>query len=350
MHILNAKKNFILTIFLLFVSIGSVINITCKNNPVDPADNIQPGRRDYVWSVDSLVMPEGGCIPGRIWGSSAYDIWTAGMTYLNAYGIWHYDGTNWKNYDPISYIDPRGIFGFSRSNIWLGSTDGAIWNYDGVKWSKYCQTIIPNYKEFVNQDLSGSAPDNLYAVGFADSIDGKSYKAIIFHFNGSTWNQVNIPVIYESFSQIFYNKSTKQFLIHSWNFTSSQEHVYSFNGKELKKIFTTNTGLTINQIGDQINLTTDNKIYKFINGNFEIFKDFNKTEFAGRTWGRSDKDFFTVNWDGIGHYNGSDLVTIYKKWNGDWSPKVGLVYEKDVFFIWQNLITNINYVIHGKLN
>ena len=36
-------------IFIFFV----LTVLTC-NNPVTPDDNLQPGRRDYVWTVDTV--------------------------------------------------------------------------------------------------------------------------------------------------------------------------------------------------------------------------------------------------------------------------------------------------------
>ena len=89
------------------------------------------------------------------------------------------------------------------------------------------------------------------------------------------------------------------------------------------------------------------KLYKYKNGSIDIFKDFSKQNNAGGILGRSEKDFFTINWDGIGHYNGTDLITIYEKWNDDWFPGGGIVFEKDVFFIWDDSYNT--FIVHGKL-
>ena len=51
--------------------------ISCKNNPVEPpeqvvkAKEIEPGRRDYVWDETVLEIPAGEtALFGGIWGSS----------------------------------------------------------------------------------------------------------------------------------------------------------------------------------------------------------------------------------------------------------------------------------------
>jgi hypothetical protein len=341
------------TLLLLLTLLFTVISCDTTEPPIE-GDNLQPGRRDYTWTVDTLRILEGRSYPSCMWGANASDVWAIGSAYLNAYQLWHYDGIKWENYVPNEYIDPRGICGFSANNIWtssLGTSSlpAAFWHYNGNNWAKFCDIHnIEGYYNVVMQSIAGSAPNNIYAVGFADSIDGQSYKAIIYHFDGSIWKQVNIPNIRNSFAQIFYDYDTKKFIIYGWTFDTIIQYVYSFDGKNLKNIFSNEEGISLSTISNNIYASIEEKLYKYLNGNFNLFKDFSMTNYAGGTIGRSEKDFFATNWDGIGHYNGTDLITIYKKWNNDWSSDGRIVFEKDVFFIWDDG-TN-TFVIHGKLN
>ena len=41
-------------------------------NTIDPTDDIKPGRRDYVWTVDTLVGLNSPRF--RMWGSSPSDV------------------------------------------------------------------------------------------------------------------------------------------------------------------------------------------------------------------------------------------------------------------------------------
>lgn len=100
-------------------------------------------------------------------------------------------------------------------------------------------------------------------------------------------------------------------------------------------------------MGENIYSVLKGKINKYQHNNFELLIDFSNTNYAGAVFGRNEKDFFTINWDGIGHYNGTDLVTIYPKWNNDWTPSGGIVFEKDVFFIWDDSYNT--FIVHGKL-
>lgn len=319
---------------------------TCSTTE-PPDDDIKPGRRDYTWTVDTLKPAEGRSLPSRMWGANANDVWAVGLAYLNAYCIWHYDGSSWVNYTPDKYIDPRGIWGTSSDNIWIGSTDGAFWHYDGTTWNKFSETVIPNFQQFIVQSMCGNNPNNIYAVGYADSIDGSTYKAIIMRFDGVKWSQVNIPVIKNSLNKILYDKVTNKFLITSWIFNQSNELIYSFDGINLENIFSTQEGTSIYMIGENIYSVVKSIIYKYQNNRFESLIDFSTTNYAGAAYGRNEKDFFTINWDGIGHYNGTDIVTIYPKWTNDWSPSGGIVFEKDVFFIWEDSYNT--FIVHGRL-
>lgn len=330
---------------LFLLSLPFLTQLSC--NTTEPIDEIKPGRRDYIWTVDTLKPPEGRSLPSQMWGASENDVWAVGLAYLNSYCIWHFDGNRWTNYTPDKYIDPRGIWGTSSNNIWIGSSDGAFWRYDGIKWYRFSETVIPNYQHFVVQSVCGNSPTNIYAVGFADSIAGNTYKAVIMHFNGTKWEQVIIPNIKNSFDQILYDDISGKFIISGWMFNQAEESIYSFNGISLDKIFSTQDGASINKIGKNVYAVVKGKIYKYCENKFEIFVDLSTTIYAGAAFGRTEKDFFTINWDGIGHYNGVDLITIYIKWNNDWFPDGATVFEKDVFFIWDD--SNNTFIVHGKL-
>jgi hypothetical protein len=349
---IKMKIRFILfSIILLCVFVLSILlNLSCKKSPMEPPYNLQQGRRDYSWAIDTLFVPEGKSYPVDIWGTGSNNVWACGPAYLNSYCIWHYDGVRWSNYHAQKFIDPRGIFGFSKKDIWIGSLDGSFWHYDGVDWNKSFQTNINNYNPFIVQSICGISTNDIYATGFADSIDGNSYKGIIMHYDGSKWELVNIPVIHESFVQLHNIKGTNEYLFRSWIFNSPENHIYHLKNNQLKKIYTTtDSDMWMTSIGNQIYFTAESKIYKYENEQIIFYKEFPSSQYLGRMWGRSENDFFTENWDGIGHYDGKDLITIYKKANVDWGLNEAIVFDTEVFFIWMDTRTGITFVIHGKL-
>lgn len=342
------KKN-VLFFFLFSSTILVFLLLFNTCNTTETTDELKPGRRDFTWTVDTLKPAEGRSLPSSMWGANANDVWAVGLSYLNAYCIWHFDGNSWTNYTPDKYINPTCVWGTSSSNIWIGSTDGAFWHYDGVRWNQFSETVVPNYQQFVVQSMCGNSPSNIYAVGFADSIGGGTYKAIIMHYNGVKWESVNIPKIKNSFDQIFYDEISGKFIISGWIFDLPDEFIYSFNGSNLNQIYSTNNGIYLSSIGNEVIAIVNSSIaYRFKNNNLELFKNFTSTNFAGFAQGRNEKDVLTANQDGIGHYDGTDLVTIYLKWNIELNRIGSIIYEKDFYYVWEDSYKT--FVVHGKLN
>lgn len=338
-------------IFFLSLSIFLFALNTCSENPITD-ETLQPGRRDYVWTVDTIKVSEGYASPFMMWGPTANNLWALAHAYSNAYRIWHYNGQDWTNYSVNEYIDPWGIYGFSSNNIWTASLStnsipASFWHYDGSSWLKFCDMNIQGYYHITIQSIAGNDVNNIYAVGFADSINGQSYKAIIFHFNGANWAPINIPDIRNSFVQIFYDSVSGSFLIAGNTFDTINQYVYNFDGKSVRKIYSTQDGVLLCSIGKNIYLQSTGKLFKYENGEFNLFKDFSATNYIGNAWGRSEIDFFTINTDGIGHYNGDNLTTIYEKPSDNWYPSGATIFNKDVFFIWGDSYND--FIVHGML-
>jgi len=81
------KKHFfsfiLISIFLL--------NSGCKKNATEPiSEDLQPGRRDYVWTVDTLNYPYNTIV--KIWGSSPTDVWAVSPGGDLDKTIFHFDG------------------------------------------------------------------------------------------------------------------------------------------------------------------------------------------------------------------------------------------------------------------
>ncbi len=137
----------LIAIVLLF---SSCILFSCKDNPSYPVDNTPPGKRDYVWSVDSIDYAS---VPGviglnSIWGSSPTDVWGAGYTGLSKNCLWHYDGTKWSrvvwNYDNGPKI-LGGVWGTAQNDVWTfgtritGNPDASepfVMHFGGYHWSE----------------------------------------------------------------------------------------------------------------------------------------------------------------------------------------------------------------------
>lgn len=122
-------------IFFTFVLIALISFNTCDENPLTD-DNLTPGRRDYVWSVDSIDF-EG--LPTfielkSIWGSSPTDVWGSHFTADVRNCLWHYDGTVWKRaVEGTPITNPSGgssIVG----GVW-GTAQNDVWAFGGTRFS-----------------------------------------------------------------------------------------------------------------------------------------------------------------------------------------------------------------------
>ena len=109
-----------------------VILNSCKSNPVTPPE-IQPGRRDYEWTVDTINTFNPIY---RIWGSSPTDIWaiTSGTYYKN---IYHFDENNWNTgtYKLKDYYGLYSIYDFSSNEVYIG-VQNRIYRFNVSNWER----------------------------------------------------------------------------------------------------------------------------------------------------------------------------------------------------------------------
>jgi hypothetical protein len=102
-------------------------------------------------------------------------------------------------------------------------------------------------------------------------------------------------------------------------------------------------------IGGTLYFVLGNKIYTYNNQEFKLFLEINESNFGGQIYGRSTEDIILRMYDGIAHYNGSDIEYLYKFSSNNTSITNGVVFEKDIFFIAIDFNNSQNLLIHGKL-
>ncbi len=124
-------------LLLLIAGILLTFN-SCKKNPITPPED-QPGRRDYTWTVDTVVSPMNYPYKTlyRLLGSSPTDVWAIAAGGDAAANIFHFDGTSWVSsadrYEG-KYIIPRApysIYGLGPNDVYIGCEAGRIYHYDG---------------------------------------------------------------------------------------------------------------------------------------------------------------------------------------------------------------------------
>lgn len=76
-------------------------------NLVGPAED-KPGRRDYIWSVDTIKVYSR---VNDMWGSAPDDIWAINDGSPASNRICHFDGYNWRVDESFSPYAPCSIWG-----------------------------------------------------------------------------------------------------------------------------------------------------------------------------------------------------------------------------------------------
>ncbi|MEW6507951.1 MAG: hypothetical protein AB1432_09430 [Bacteroidota bacterium] len=337
----SAITKLIVAILILII----FVNINSCNNITEP--EILPGRRDYVWTRDTLRADKLGFqwLSG-IWGSSPNDVWVVGdaATYVNK--VWHFDGTKWKNYLLDQFAAPIQIHGVSSSEIWMVTTISDIWKYNGVKWSKDTTIVPQGYKRILFQDIYGYRY-NIYAVGIAEKADG-DYTGIIVHYNGSRWRILNTPQVKEYFINVMF-LNNGDVLIGGINFLEPNEsgRLYKLKGEKLMLIEKGSYEYRFGILNNKMYINSNRKVFEYQNDSLIEVLDLRGTDYAGGIMGRTIKDFFSANngWN-LGHYNGKDLINIY---NAGGYIIESQIFDKEVFVICHS-VNSPYYILHGKLN
>ena len=345
-------------IFAVVISLVVLILSSCNSNPVDPPiiPEIQPGRRDYEWTEDTLKVANGEFAHlSSLCGGQPDDIWAVGPASLSQLGIWHFDGKSWKNFidDPTYTFNQTSLWGISSSDIWLGNFDGIIWHYDGKVWDNYTRLQIKRYQNFGIHSLLGVSTTEIYAVGVAyNSYFNEDQLGGIFKYDGKQWEQIELPKLYLNFFQLRKAKNG-DFVIPALKGSVDSTKLVVWNGKEFKVLFAEIGFASFNvfNIGETTLFNIGKIIYKYNDdGTYKLWKDFSGTDYYDKILcSRSEKDFFVGSWalQGINHYNGTDLKLIYSAPNT--RVMAGLIFDKDVFFTLLDLKTNNTRILHGHL-
>ncbi|MHB1687260.1 MAG: hypothetical protein ACYCVH_07790, partial [Ignavibacteriaceae bacterium] len=298
-----------------------------------------------------------------IWGSSPSDVWCVGPGGDKDKTIYHFNGQKWVN-DGISRpLSPRTVFGFSQNNVWFGSYGNTIWHYDGNNISRFQDYTIPNYSWAGIENIWGDSPNNVYAVGWADS--SNVLRGVIQHFDGSNWEMIYMSKVDEDFVKIYRGISSGDdyYILSFRNNENNNNHtdstlIYQFDGKNLKEVysFPAQIKIDITVISSEIYFIFEDKIYILerstsnLENKLDFLTNISNNSFWGGSWGRSRNDVFLGMKDGIAHFNGTDIQYLFHF--NDFQIGIGgaAIFDKEVFFLAYDFQSKLNLIIRGKLN
>jgi hypothetical protein len=332
-----------LTKLLVIILLPLLFTAVSCNKPTEPPiEDITPGRRDYVWTIDTISTDPFIYIR-RFWGSTPNDIWAVGSG-----NLFHFNGKKWMEIEGAEAIYPQTIFGFAQNNVWAAGYN-KIWHFDGTSWSLSSEKYISGFGTIFFDNIWGDSPNNIYAIGYAQGSDTSSM-GVILRYDGREWNFLNIPKININFTDI--RKVNSDLIICGLKFENLIfiEKLYQFTGINLHELYSGSDYPKLTYLNNKLFIKIGKEIFKYKEGTLELVHNFAGTEYWDGFWGRTEKDFFCVTGSGLGHYNGSDLATIYKFDINKLSPFSELLFDKEVFFLGRDDQANISIVIKGRLN
>jgi hypothetical protein len=356
------KLKSILTIFLLLGF--CLLSLTCKS-PTAPGENVQPGSRNYTWTVDTVITPMNSL--GSIWGASPNDIWTGGQGGTGWTRLFHYDGVRWTNWSEYIGCTINTLYGFSANDVWMGGEDGKIWHFDGSHWTENFVYRPENAYTVEIMNIYGTNYGDVYAVGvisYSAAIDNINQRGFILHNDGSGWKEVYRANYYSQFALV--RGEDGIIFILNWTFLASGDFlsIYQFDGMVIKEIYSgmvdTKGFARFDEVGGKVYFILSHGIYlyeytydfisKSKSGSFVKQFSIDDPNFYSRISGRNEKDILVSIQRGMAHWNGSDLQNLVVFSNnytyGSWPPSI---FEKDIFFPAYDASSGANFVFHGKL-
>ncbi len=343
------KNSFLITMLLLTI-------LSCSKNPVEPKeDPPTPGSRDYVWTIDTLA---GFNNPRyRMWGSSPSNIWTTSP------GDWdkslsHFNGEEWNSFGINGINAPTAIYGFNKSNVFLGTQKGQIWQYNGTSWSLFAELVKGENDRIYISNIWGESPENFYAFGAFPDSNGLANGSVIAHYTNKKLIILPTENISGNVTTLYKSKNDENIYIRVLKIggdnhqDSSLIYVHK-NGKNYRlynSVWAMGFEANISLINDEVYFIFGNKIAKRINDKFYYFLTVNSANFYQRIWGRNSYDIFLLMTDGLVHFNGTDLEYLFYF---NVTPRTQIygvaLFEKKVFFLVYEAQTGLSLVYHGTL-
>ncbi len=326
-----------------------IITITSCNSPTEVIDNSQPGRRDYVWTVDTLNIP--GTTYYRMWGSSPSNLWMISSSNWDK-SIARYNGEKWSLYGEPGIVNPYSIYGFSSSNMYIGMERGQIWKYDGVNWNKSAELTKDGHIDIVFDNIWGESSNNLFAFGAYPDVNGLANNSVIANYKNNNWTMLNTDGLKGIVERLYKNKTDGKLYLQVVKFSNTHDttFIYDYSDGKYSKLYTSvwdSYWANISLINSEVYFVLRSEIARRINNQFQTVIKLENTNFYHHIWGRLSKDIFLEMKDGLAHYNGSNVEYLFN-FNKPRTHIYGAaIFDTEVFFLVSE--PGLNLIYRGKL-
>jgi len=341
---------------IAIILLSFICFISCiKDNITEPEP--EPGRRDYVWTVDTIDIYS----PiGKIWGSSPTDVWAINESdYYHS--IWHYDGISWKTDGQFRFILPHAIWGFSNNEVYIGGQNGKIWKYNGNNWEPFAELSTEGTEFIAFENIWGETSNDLYAVGNGPDENLLANYSIITHLNNNSWTILNTDNLIGNVVHLYKNspdgkiyfRLTKNGGIEHIDSTLIYEKIKNNYHKIYGDIETKGLKADISLINHIVYFILGNELAIRNNNKFKVILNIENPNFYQRIWGRTSKDIFLLMTDGLAHYNGENVEYLFYFKHAEDKPRTQIygaaLFNNEVFFTVYEPPTHLNLIYHGTL-
>jgi len=345
----------LLKIFLV-LTLLVFVQVSCNTTepPIPPED--KPGRRDYIWTVDTLNYPNATL--NRMWGSSPIDVWATSPGDWNK-SISHFNGFVWSSYGVNGMNTPLCVFGFTQNDIYLGTAGGVVWKFNGSNWQQFAALSKDGHTDIAFNNIWGESSNDFYVFGaYPDSIIGAFNSSVIAHYLNNKWTMLSTSTIKGLVGHLYKNKNDEIVYVQAIKIGGAVHPdstiIYEYKSGIYKQLYSSvwTKGLQadISLINNEVYFVLGNQIAKRVNDQFQTFLQINNSNFYQRIWGRNSKDIFLFMTDGLAHYNGTDIEYLFPITKSPTQIFGAAIFEKEVFFLVYESPTNLNLIYYGKLN
>lgn len=353
-------------LLLLLLLPGFILSSCKKDSPVEvkkeeieTPDTSIPGRRDYIWTVDTLKMPSFIYLE-TVWGADPLEVWAVGPGDMPGKRLQVFDGKYWKEYSKeLIQCPAMTMYGFNRNDIWMAGMNGDIWHYDGVRWSQNFRYEGGDRRDAVIFSICGSSSANLYACGAVSKFVNEKLinTGFLLHFDGYSWKTVCDGMQYTNLLRV--KLEAEKVYVYAYMYeniedSNDYEKFYELSGNCLKEIYSKAS----NEISGVGIACINNKIYFCLGNDVTVYKQnkfvtqftVNEPTFRHYLFGRNLKDIFIPMHDGLAHYNGENIQYLFRH-PTSWSMNISgeVVFDKEVFCAIYDFGSNKNLVLHGKI-
>ena len=337
----------LLHVYPILIISFMLLNISCSRQitETEPIDNTISGRRDYIWTVDTITTDPFVNL-SRMWGSGPNDLWAVGGC------LYHFNGTSWSQ---LKGYYPEAIFGFAQNDVWAvcNGKKAQFWHYNGVQWSLFSENYNIDSSYIVFNNIWGDSPSNIYAVGFSEP-SSTEYKQLIMHYDGKNWNSLKTQNIIFNINEVRTSGNKIVMTGEKTETAGSTYKVLEFDGTNTKELYQGSDHAEMSSIGSDIYIYIAKRVYKYSNGGLVLFEDWSNYRYIGGFFARSERDAFlcilnNAGFYTISHYNGENIAALFNLWSLSTVYYGSQLFNESVCFLGCDYNTGVTFCIHGKL-